>query len=168
MLRSVRERSAGVKPRCRYEGEEMKAKIVEPSDAEALVVLGDHQSILLSASDTNGSALILEQYNEPGVAVPLHVHTNEDEVWYVVEGEVLFTVGNDRRVAKAGTTVFGPRGIPHATMVVGESPAKVILTVLPGNLEAMFRELSELGIAPQPNVVVGICARYGISFIEEM
>lgn len=148
--------------------EEMEPKIVGPTEGETIVVLGDRQRIVLGAKESDGSVLVVEQYNEPGVGVPLHVHTREDEIWHVIEGEVLFTVGSVRKVAKAGTTVFGPRGIPHATMVVGESPARVLLTVLPGNLEQMFRELSELGIAPAPEAAVAICERYGISFPGEL
>jgi len=146
----------------------MEPKIVAPSEGETLLVLGDRQRIVLGAHDSEGSVLVLEQYNEPGVGVPLHVHTREDEIWHVIEGEVLFTVGSERRVAKAGTTVFGPRGVPHATMVVGDSPARVLLTVLPGHLEQMFRELSELGVASSPEAAITVCERYGISFVEEV
>jgi Uncharacterized conserved protein, contains double-stranded beta-helix domain len=56
-------------------------------------VIGDSQTIKLDGQMTNGLFAMIEQNNKEGAGVPLHVHTREDETFYVCEGEVLFRVG---------------------------------------------------------------------------
>ncbi len=60
------------------------AAILLPGDGERLNVIGDSQTIKLSGDMTNGLFAMLEQNNKAGTAVPLHVHTREDESFYVV------------------------------------------------------------------------------------
>ncbi len=55
----------------------------------------------------------LEGLADSHMAVPLHAHTQEDEVWYVLEGEIAFTVGERAQVGGPGTFVYSPRGTPH-------------------------------------------------------
>ena len=73
----------------------------------------------------------------PGDEPPLHVHKNEDEWFYMLEGEVLFYVGKDTHRGTAGAFVSFPRGIPHTFSV--ESPsARFLLMSTPGGFERMF------------------------------
>ena len=65
-----------------------KPKIVKESEGHKLNVLGDHQNIRLTGADTNGQFTLIEQFNEPGVGIPPHIHENEDEVFQVLAGQV--------------------------------------------------------------------------------
>lgn len=145
----------------------MFGKVVTKEEGKYLTVLGDHQRLCIDGQDSAGAVTVIEQANPPGVGVPLHVHTREDEVWHVISGSVEFEVGGRKVVAGAGDTVFGPRGVPHSTLVVGNTPARVLLTIVPGGLEEMFDQLSELGNDGPPDLgrVAEICGRYGISFV---
>jgi mannose-6-phosphate isomerase-like protein (cupin superfamily) len=110
---------------------------------------------LVPAAATGGALSVFRATMPEGFGPPRHVHTREDEVFLVLEGEAMFDV--DGRILRAGpgTTVFMPRGVPHAFRVT--SPAAVMLGVLtPGGFEELFRNL---GVAadertlPEPGIV---------------
>jgi quercetin dioxygenase-like cupin family protein len=145
---------------------ELKPKIVRHNEGKTINVIGDKQTFKLTAKDTNGLFTLIEEENIPGTGIPPHVHENEDEVFKVIEGEMELTVGGKTTVLKAGDLAFGPRGIPHSWKIVGNTKAKVILSVFPAGIEDMFEELGELPPGP-PDFpkVAEICGRYGIKFI---
>ena len=144
----------------------LKSKIVRSNEGKVVNVLGDMQTFKLTGKDTNGLFTLIEEENEPGTGIPPHVHTNEDEVFKVIEGEMELTVGGETTILKAGDLAFGPRGIPHSWKIVGDSKAKVILSVFPAGIEDMFEELGKLPPGP-PDFpkVAEICGRFGVKFI---
>jgi quercetin dioxygenase-like cupin family protein len=77
-------------------------------------------------------------------------------MFHVLEGEMEFTVADKSVIATAGTTVFLPRDVPHEFKVVGEVPAKALVTVVPAGIEDMFQELSELPAGP-PDMEKSAC-----------
>jgi quercetin dioxygenase-like cupin family protein len=128
-------------------------------------VIGDRQTIKLDGSHTNGAFALIEQNNQPGTTVPEHFHTQEDEIFYVLEGEMEFTVAKEKIVATAGTTVFLPRGVPHSFRVAGNG-ARALIMLQPAGTEKMFRELHALPPGePDFNQVGKICSKYGIHFV---
>ena len=145
---------------------DVKPKIVRNDEGKTINVIGDLQTFKLTGKDTNGLFTLIEEENEPGTGIPPHVHENEDEVFKVVEGEMELTVGEKTTILKAGDLAFGPRGIPHSWKIIGDSKAKVILSVFPAGIEDMFEELGKLPPGP-PDFpkVAEICGRYGIKFI---
>jgi quercetin dioxygenase-like cupin family protein len=95
-----------------------------------------------SAAETDGSFILLEDRMVRGKTTPLHLHPNEDEAVYVLEGEILVDVeGEQHRVGQGGLFV-APRGVPHAWMVTSET-AHILALQTPGTGEAFYRELTE-------------------------
>lgn len=96
--------------------------------------------IKISSSDTDGNLAVFEQTGltaEGGP--PLHVHPLQDEWFYVIDGDYLFQVGNDKYKMKAGDTIFLPRNIQHAFIQLSEK-GKMIVSYLPaGKMEAFFK-----------------------------
>lgn len=144
----------------------MLAKHITRAEAEGLIVLGDHQRILLSGADTGGAYTLIEQCNVPGVGTPMHVHEREDEVFHVVEGTVEFQVNDDVITATAGDTVYVSIGVPHRFTFAGETESRMLLSIFPAGIEVMFRELSALPAGP-PDIaaVTAICGRYGVRLL---
>jgi mannose-6-phosphate isomerase-like protein (cupin superfamily) len=109
----------------------------------------------------------LFEENEP-VDTPLHVHEREDELFYVLEGEHVFQVGDDAFRAGPGGVVFAPRGIPHAQRRVVPRTGRVLILTAPGGLEGFFRELAEadrrgtLG----PEAYASASERHGITWVS--
>jgi len=140
------------------------AAVLLPGDGERISVIGDSQTIKLDGPMTNGLFAMIEQNTQEGAGVPLHVHTREDESFYVCQGEVTFQVGEIEILAPTGTTVYLPRGVPHGFRV--NKPTRALLCVYPAGAEQMFRRLSKLPPGPPGmDKVAQICAEYGIYFL---
>ncbi len=82
----------------------------------------------------------IETDDPRGSGPPLHLHHNEDETFYVLEGEVTILVGDERIDLAAGDYCFGPRGIPHAYLVRSER-ARMLVTISPSGSEQLFVSL---------------------------
>jgi len=80
---------------------------------------------------------ITEVVIHPGDEPPLHVHKNEDEWFYLLDGEVTFHVGTESHLGRAGAFVSFPRGIPH-TFTIESPTARFLVVNTPGGFERMF------------------------------
>ena len=103
---------------------------------------GDALFEFLVPSEATGGQLSVFRTTLPqGFSPPRHVHTREDEVFVVLEGDASFEIDGLRVSAGPGTSVFMPRGVPHSFLV--ESDVAVMLGVMtPGGFEQLFRTLS--------------------------
>ena len=103
---------------------------------------GEPHDCKLSARDTSGALCVFEFAGSSGG--PRHLHRNQDEWIYIVEGEFDFVVGKKRFRATAGESVFIPRQVPHAWAAAGGQPGKVINSYQPaGKMEDFFCELGK-------------------------
>ena len=95
-----------------------------------------------SAEETDGAFSLFEDLMTQGKTTPLHVHANEDEALYVLDGEILVHIeGTDHRVGPRGVAV-APRGVPHAFLVTSPT-ARVLTLQTPGSAESFYRGASE-------------------------
>ena len=102
---------------------------------------------------------VTEVLMSPGDEPPLHVHKNEDEWFYMIEGEVTFHVGGENHLGRAGAFVSFPRGIPHTFSI--ESPcARFLVLNTPGGFERMF----ELG-PKTPEEAAHALAAFGMEVV---
>lgn len=105
---------------------------------------GDIFYCKVSTQDTDGDIYIFESTRGKKGGPPLHYHFEQDEWWYILEGEFLFKVGDQTFTAKAGDSVFGPRMIPHAFAKVNEGPSKLLMAFQPaGKMEEHFKAVSK-------------------------
>ena len=145
-----------------------------PHEGQALWFLGTLVTIKSSAETTDGRVGVTENLAPRGAGSPLHVHHNEDEWFYVTEGELTFWVGGQVITATAGSFVYGPRNIPHTFTVTSEQ-ARFLLVVEPAGFESFVRALGQhaqqLTIPPTatepPDVahLAGIAAQYGVEIL---
>lgn len=99
-------------------------------------------TIKATALETDGAFLLFEDVMSQGKTTPLHVHVNEDETLYVLQGEILVHIdGENHPVGPHGVAV-APRGVPHAFLVTSET-ARVLTLQTPGSAEAFYRGASE-------------------------
>ena len=88
-----------------------------------------------------GNAFSQLVMDEPrGSGTPVHIHHNEDETFYILEGQVTMFLGDERIDLEAGDYCFGPRGIPHAYLVRSER-ARMLVTISPSGSEQLFVSL---------------------------
>jgi quercetin dioxygenase-like cupin family protein len=119
---------------------------------------------------TDNHFFLMESLDMPvGLASPYHVHHNEDEAFYVLEGELAVVVDGKWLTARSGTYVYGPRNIPHGFKVVGTKPARMLLMCAPAGFERFVRDLSmPLDAVPAPPDVaqlVATAAKYNIDLL---
>jgi quercetin dioxygenase-like cupin family protein len=95
-----------------------------------------------TAEETGGAFLLFEDHMAQGKTTPLHIHANEDEVLYVLDGELLVHIdGQDHRIGPRGVAI-ALRGVPHAFLVTSHT-ARVLTLQTPGSAEAFYRGASE-------------------------
>lgn len=141
-------------------------KIIKGEEGVILNVLGDIQTHKLIGAETGSQIVEWVSNVEPGVGIPPHIHTKEDEIFRVIEGEVEIMVGGKTSILKAGDIAFAPRDVPHAWTVVGTKKAKMIASAFPAGIETMFEALAQLPAGPPDFAKVAeICAKQGIRFV---
>jgi quercetin dioxygenase-like cupin family protein len=143
----------------------MESKIAKASSVEVLNVLGIPHAVLVERNDNPSGYELLEITGAPDVGVPMHVNKKEDETFYVAEGEVVFTLDNREFSAFAGTAVNLFRGVPHAFRIIAPN-CRIALTISPGNLLPMMRELASLSPgAPDMSEITAICSKFDVRFL---
>jgi mannose-6-phosphate isomerase-like protein (cupin superfamily) len=108
-------------------------------------------SFKVSSEDSQGSLLAFELVHHTKGGPPRHLHHDQDEWFYVVEGEYIIEVGDELFRLNPGDSVLGPRRVPHSWAFVGDQTGRIAFTATPaGRLEAFLRELSKANsMAPQ-------------------
>ncbi len=112
-----------------------------PPQGRTIAVVGDVYRFLATGDDTNGKYALFEAIVGPGGGPPPHVHSREEEGFYVLEGEITFTINGERVVATAGMFANMPVGTPHSFKNESDKPARMLISVAPAGLEKMFMEV---------------------------
>lgn len=105
---------------------------------------------LLSGEQTAGQFCLLENESDGNTRTPIHVHAEDDETVYIMDGELTAVMNGQPRRLTAGESIFLPRGIPHQLMNMSGNPCRYILIGTP----ALFdRFLEDAGHERRPNEV---------------
>jgi quercetin dioxygenase-like cupin family protein len=147
---------------------------LQQDEGEALWFLGVLATVKASSETTGGRVAVIEHRAPRGSGSPLHLHRNEDEWFYVIEGALTFWVGGRVVEAPAGSFVYGPRGTPH-TFTVSSPEARFLLVAEPAGFEGFMRSLAQpateralppAGAAsPAPEQMMAAAAEYGIEIL---
>jgi quercetin dioxygenase-like cupin family protein len=137
----------------------------DSSDGLTFTMLGASIRLIARAIDTDGRLVVFEQTTPPGWGPPRHVHANEDEIVYVLEGTYEMSLGDERRTVSAGGCAVLPRGIPHGFRNVGETAGRFVCVVTPGGFEEYLLEIARSSPAPGPAQLVGMAKPYGLTLM---
>lgn len=140
-------------------------KVMIPNTPSASL-FGGLRELKLSAKETAGDIYLVEGIMPKGSEVPVHIHTKEDEIFHVLAGEVELTLGDEVIEAGAGTIIYLPRNIKHGIKTLGETTARVLNYVIPGqNFEDFFNELQQLEKEVSSIQRAALAKKYGITFL---
>ena len=114
-----------------------------PGEGVAVSAVGDVYRSLATGAQTGGAYALSEARVLPGGGPPPHLHTREDEAFFILEGEIVFTLGGRRIVAGAGTFVQAPRDIAHAFKNESAAPARMLIMVTPPGFEQFMAEFAQ-------------------------
>lgn len=122
---------------------------MQPGEGRTLKTpFGDWITIKAHTRNTNGSMSVFEVASEPKSGPGLHTHLREDELWWVLEGEYRFKVGDAVFRLSQGGMAFGPRGTPHAFQNVRETVGRLLGITTPSGAERFFEQFAELPGGP--------------------
>ena len=120
----------------------------------------------VSTLDTDGGLAVAEitSFDKGGPA--RHLHHEQDEWFYVVEGEYVIEVGEERYELGPGDSLLAPRKVAHVWAHVGEGTGRLIAALQPaGEIEAFFDELAKLGSSPEREVLRRVFSSHGLELI---
>jgi quercetin dioxygenase-like cupin family protein len=136
---------------------------------------GSLMTFLATGEDTLGRFALIEAVARRGNVPPPHIHHREDEIFYVLEGEIVVSVGDRTIKGTAGTMVFLPRDVPHSFTIESEQ-GRMLILLTPAGLEEWFKEFSvpaqAMSLPPADEPAYGevqrmleAAPRYGIEFV---
>lgn len=159
--------------------ETVEGVVVVPPGGGAQVPRPNGGTVIYKATGAQtGGAYGLAEYTvppasdpgQPRLGVTAHRHVGEDESWYILEGELIFTIGERTVRAMAGTFLFVPRGVAHATVNPGTRPARYLAWFTPAGMEAYFAEraalLEEVGGEVDAATLAALGTKYGMERVD--
>ena len=114
-------------------------------ESHKAVRAGSHLDFKVLTRETNGAMFVMENRNMTRGGPPRHVHFEQDEWFYLIEGgDVLMEIGEQKLRLKPGDSVLAPRNVPHVWAYIGEQPGRMILAFSPAaKIESYFEETSK-------------------------
>ena len=117
----------------------------------------------VSGSETGGDLFIIENTNGSKGGPPRHLHHGQEEWFYVVAGEYVIEIGDERHRLDTGDSILAPRKTPHVWAHVGEGTGRLILAFRPaGQMEAFFEAMSEVDGVPSGEELRGLFRSHGM------
>jgi quercetin dioxygenase-like cupin family protein len=112
-------------------------------------------------NETGGNLFVMEQRNNKKGGPPRHLHYNEEEYFYVIEGNYIIEVGSDRFELGSGDSLLAPRKVPHAWAFAGADKGRLLISFAPANkMEAYFRLIN-----PNSKQMADLMREYGMELI---
>jgi len=114
-------------------------QVIGPAAGETVNVLG--APIVIKSSGCAGPLFFADHPVPPGYFVPPHVHEDEDELFFITEGELTLTGPSGELTAGPGSLVHLPRGVPHGFGNATDRPVRMLVVCTGHGLEGVFRGL---------------------------
>ena len=129
--------------------DEPVAHLVRPADAHRIQgPVGGPMFLALHGDRTGGRLFTLEVEVAPGDGPPHHWHEEQDEAWYVLEGDIRFRMGDDVHTVEPGTWAYVPRGTAHCFQNVGREAARMLVIFTPAGMEPFFEAFASVPLGP--------------------
>lgn len=128
--------------------------------------VGGPLTFKVRGEQSNGKLAVLENAIPPGQGPPMHTHANEDEAWYVLDGELRFVLDGTESRLPAGSFVFVPSGATYTFQNVGGQPARILVIFTPAGLETFFERVTQLSAGNDVlDAYAGIGREFGLDVV---
>ncbi|HWN35447.1 MAG TPA: quercetin 2,3-dioxygenase [Pseudonocardia sp.] len=115
--------------------------VVRAGEGPATWVVGDTYTFKATAESTGGAFALVEASIPPGSGPPPHLHTREDEAFYLLDGELQVTAAGRTTLLRGGDFMYLPRGIVHSFINPSVAAARALIVITPGGFEKFFEEV---------------------------
>ncbi len=112
-----------------------------PGTGKTYSAVGDKYVMLATGAQTGGAYCLADSFIPPGGGPPPHYHTREEESFYVLEGEITFTVDGKTVIGTPGTFVQIPRNTPHAFKNLSAAHARMLILCTPAGFDCFMAEV---------------------------
>ena len=113
---------------------------VAAGEGERIWIVGDTMTLKSTGESTGGSLVLLENLTAPGGGPPPHIHTREDEFFYVLDGTFEIRIGDEVHALGPGGHAYVRRGTVHSFRNTADTPSRILVGFTPGGMEGFFRE----------------------------
>ena len=131
----------------------------------SFTMLGTTMCLMATGANSGGRFTVGEQVTPVGWAPPRHIHSREDEIFYILEGTYEMHVGDERRTLSAGACAILPRNVPHGFRNVASTASRLLCVIAPGGLEEYFLAVAKLSLPPDPAQLVELARPFGLSLL---
>jgi mannose-6-phosphate isomerase-like protein (cupin superfamily) len=147
---------------------------VAAGEGERIWIVGDTMSVKATAEGTGGRLAFIENLTSPGGGPPPHIHTREDEFFYVLDGSFEVRIGDEVHAVGPGGFAYVPRGTVHNFRNTADVPSRILVGFTPGGMEGFFRESGRPATddGPAPAVdqdeiarTMAAASRYGVEAV---
>jgi mannose-6-phosphate isomerase-like protein (cupin superfamily) len=136
--------------------------VLGTGEGKTISVLGDSYTYKAAKKETGGAYALIEG-RIVGDGPPPHIHTAEEEAFYVLEGELNVLIGERNITATAGAFVLIPRGTVHTFSKVGTASAKILIIISPAGFEKFFEEIAG---PPDLEKIMALAPKYNLEIVE--
>jgi len=124
-----------------------RASVVRAGEGKSVWLVGDTYTFKATSESTGGAFALIEASVPPGGGPPPHVHTREDEAFYLLDGVLEVTADGEEMLARAGDFVYLPRGTVHFFRNPSAAATRALIVASPGGLDRFF---AEAGVPARP------------------
>jgi quercetin dioxygenase-like cupin family protein len=122
--------------------------VLDAGDGEHTWFSGTLMSVKAGGEQTRAGFTLIEVSQPPRFVVPPHIHDDEEEAFYVLEGQLRVSCGEQTWTVGPGDFVLMPRGIPHTCSTLGDGGARLLQITSPAGFEAFIAEAGEPATEP--------------------
>ena len=143
--------------------------LVGPGEGSTISALGSTYTTKTDGEATGGAYSLVEEelWGDP---TPLHLHTREEEAFYVLSGRLAVWVDGTEQVAEPGAFLLIPRGVPHAARRATDDPVRMLTVVSPSGLQRFFESVVRVGeeaLLAHPERLAALAAEFGNEILGE-
>jgi quercetin dioxygenase-like cupin family protein len=113
---------------------------IAPGEGERIWIVGDTMTFKATGATTGGNLVLLENLTAPGSGPPPHLHTREDEFFFVLDGTFEIRIGEELHILGAGGYAYVPRGTVHNFRNIAETTSRILVWFTPAGIEGFFRD----------------------------
>ncbi len=119
-------------------------------EGERIWIVGDTMTLKATSESTAGRLVLLENLTAPGGGPPPHIHTNEDEFFFVLDGAFEIRIGDELHEVGPGGFAYVPRGTVHNFRNTAETPSRILVGFTPGGMEGLLPRIGAPGHRRRP------------------
>ncbi len=136
-------------------------------ESEKLNVLGTEMVIKADGESTGGAMAVVEATVPAKHGPPLHMHSREDELFYVIDGQFRIWHGDEEMEVSSGEVAFLPRNMRHTYQNIGDQAGRLLVTITPAGFEGFFRAVSERKLSAPEDMeeLQALAKEYGLEFV---